>query len=89
MPHSKAIRFHFPTVQQRLVRTDSELCFCLGEMRQFGMGVGGGVGFERNAMLSLLSVCVALCCRFGSKYSVVNEVSGGVMGKKNSYVFVV
>lgn len=89
MPHSKAIRFHFRTAQQRLVRTDTELCFCSGEMRQFGDGGGGEVGFECDAMLSLLSVCVALCCRFGSKYSVVNEVSGGVIGKKNSCVFVV
>lgn len=50
---------------------------------------GGGFGFERNAMLSLLSVCVALCFRCGSTYSLVNEVSGAVTGKKNSCVFVV
>lgn len=88
MPYSKTIRFHFPTAQQRSVRTDSERCFCLEEMRQFG-GEAGGFGFERNAMLSLLSVCVASCSRFGSTYSAVNKVSGGVTGKKNSCVFVV
>lgn len=86
MPPSKTIRFHFPTAQQRSVRTASERCFCSEEMRQFR---GFGVGFEHNAMLSLVSVCVASCCRFGSTYSAVNEVSGGVTGKKNSCVFVV
>lgn len=83
VPPSKTIRFHFPTAQQRSVRTDSERCFCSEGMRQFG----GGFGLERNATLSLLSVCIALCFRFGSTYSVVNEVSGGVTGKKNSCVF--